>query len=202
MENWPFWPLPWMSRMFTRWFLKFHSSLSLAQYSNWFLFKAEAEEGGMKAKLWQRTYQLSIVEPLKTKLSSSTVHTNICFLTTRFKAMNRSSSFSSSKWFVSHKLTDLSDQLWDSENCLLPLSLQSTQTKLFLGYPPPLVFFSPPGKEVCSSGQDGKIVFIWDILAFLQLCLPLIFRFLQYFEKTNPLMALAQKVGEILWLQF
>ena len=145
MENWPFWPLPWMSRMFTRWFLKFHSSLSLAQYSNWFLFKAEAEEGGMKAKLWQRTYQLSIVEPLKTKLSSSTVHTNICFLTTRFKAMNRSSSFSSSKWFVSHKLTDLSDQLWDSENCLLPLSLSTVYTdKSFPWISTPFgLFFSP-----------------------------------------------------------
>ena len=144
MENWPFWPLPWMSRMFTRWFLKFHSSLSLAQYSNWFLFKAEAEEGGMKAKLWQRTYQLSIVEPLKTKLSSSTVHTNICFLTTRFKAMNRSSSFSSSKWFVSHKLTDLSDQLWDSENCLLPLSLYSLHRQKFsLDIHPLWSFFSP-----------------------------------------------------------
>ena len=154
MENWPFWPLPWMSRMFTRWFLKFHSSLSLAQYSNWFLFKAE--EGGMKAKLWQRTYQLSIVEPLKTKLSSSssTVHTNICFLTTRFKAMNRSSSFSSSKWFVSHKLTDLSDQLWDSQNCLLPLSAPQTKVSLSC-HPPPLAFFLPLVKEVCGQAFHG-----------------------------------------------
>ena len=136
-----------------RWFLKFH--LSLAQYSNWFLFKAE--EGGMKAKLWQRTYQLSIVvEPkLKTKLSS-TVHTNICFLTTRFKAMNISFS-SSSKWFVSHKLTDLSDQLWDSQNCLLPLSLLHRQKFPLAAIHPLWPFFFPLLKK-----SVVKLFMVWQ----------------------------------------